>query len=277
VNDAIRPRASSRFDVLPDLLPETDATPLGPLTWSDLFAAPQTGETDDVAVAARLVQHLDGALTHPVDEDEPRAEAIPHDGIVPARFASALGDPANATATRDPIPSADAARPEAEQRRSDVAPARGAEAGQRRTQAATTSASATPLAPNRGATTSSPDASESAIRRAGESDVAFEPQTRRAIAMSTSESAAQRHTVSGIAQPPLTLAERAFLRDARPVPSQDRARLDAREAEQTLRITIGRIRVEAPASPSAPSRTPPARPKPHISLAEYSRQRGSEL
>jgi len=54
---------------------------------------------------------------------------------------------------------------------------------------------------------------------------------------------------------------------------RDRAR---GEDEQVVNVTIGRIRVDAPAPSSAPKRPAFVRPKPSTTLAEYTRRRGGE-
>ncbi len=59
----------------------------------------------------------------------------------------------------------------------------------------------------------------------------------------------------------------------RPVPAKP-ANGAASEGEQIVRVSIGRIRVEAPAAPAAPSRPVFARPRPRLSIDEYARRRG---
>ncbi|HEX3550034.1 MAG TPA: hypothetical protein VHT53_06635 [Candidatus Elarobacter sp.] len=46
------------------------------------------------------------------------------------------------------------------------------------------------------------------------------------------------------------------------------------EREQVVRVSIGRIRIEAPPPASAPARQPFARPRPKLTIDEYARRRG---
>lgn len=101
MNDAVRPRAASRFDKLPELLPDLDGRAFGTLTWADLYTPPEAEGGDEVALAARLYRNADGALTLPVDgevfdADEPQPDA--QDGARGERQVSTPHDAAPALA-----------------------------------------------------------------------------------------------------------------------------------------------------------------------------------